>query len=175
MTRINCPYCGKETESRVPSAAQTKPIKTVCRHCHRPIAVYAREADMQMHVDRSIRAVTVLQGDFLNEKVYLEVVESDLADPQILPVPVGDSVLGRHNKNSTADLQVLTDDVDLGRNQARIQLTEKGTLTVADFGSNAGTYVNGLLLQPQDRMRLEDGDVLMMGSTTIIVHLDLEE
>ena len=38
-----------------------------------------------------------------------------------------------------------------------------------DAGSSKGTYVNGEPLQPGERRRLEDGDVITMGHTSVIV------
>ena len=172
MMKITCPYCGETTSTQAPSISQAKALKTVCAHCHKPIAVYSQQAAMQMHHDRSIRAVLMESSDLDNQGVYLEVVESDLADSQILPVPLGESVLGRYNKNSRAELQVLTDDVDFGRNQARLWLTKKGNMTISDNDSIVGTYVNGTLLASGDRVTLHDGDVLTMGATVLIVHLD---
>ncbi len=169
--KIACPYCAKDIEIIPPNVVKAKAEKVVCPHCHRPIAVYASQATLQMHRDRAVKAVAVSLHDFSEQDPYLEIVESRLADSQRLPIPIGESVLGRFTPNSKAEIQVLTDDIDLGRNHARLWLTKKGSLSVADNDSVSGTYVNGQPLAPTDKVRLWDGDVLTLGATTFIVHL----
>ena len=84
-------------------------------------------------------------------------------------------MIGQHNPDSDTDLQILTGDLDLARNHALLWLKKDGTLFVQDNASRSGTFVNGIRLQKGDWMRLNPGDVLLLGATTCIVHLPEDE
>lgn len=166
--RINCPYCGTELEVQMLVGEQER---MVCDACKRPIMLYKSEAATLRHQDRSTRAVS-LEGELFSEdQVYLEFVETHFAQPQYIQIPEGRHLLGRYNPRSEVALQVLTDDPSIDRQHSWISLNKKGWLEIEDNDSMTGTFVNGLELNPGERRRLEDGDVLILGATTAIVHL----
>lgn len=69
-------------------------------------------------------------------------------------------VLGR----AAPDVPVLAADDDISREHARVATAADGRLEVSDLGSRNGTYVNDVRV---DRRRLEPGDSLRLGSTTL--------
>lgn len=170
MKQIECPYCGIELEALLPNYEYDGAIKRICDTCHHPIAIYTSEAKMNMHEDHSVRAVFVSPYVYVSKEIYLEVPESPLARYQEIDIPIGVSTLGRHNKSSDATLQILTDDLDMGRHHAKIHLSKKGKLILEDLGTTLGCYVNGDRLNKGDKRILEDGDVLTLGSTIAILH-----
>lgn len=166
--KINCPYCEAELQVKIPDGEHDR---IVCEVCKRPIMLYRTEAASLRHQDRSTRAVS-LEGELFSEdQVYLEFVETHFAKPQNIQIPEGRSLLGRYNPRSTARLQVLTDDPSIDRQHAWISLNKKGWVEIEDNDSMTGTFVNGLELDPGERRRLDDGDVLTFGATTAIIHL----
>ncbi|MCI6278312.1 MAG: FHA domain-containing protein [Bacteroidales bacterium] len=171
---IICPYCGSEITVPTPLASQERGLMAVCEKCHRPIAVYPGFTFMQLHEDRSIKAVAVEVKKYV-EGVCLEVMESPLTRHQEIQLPEGKSMIGQHNADSDTDLQILTGDLDLARNHAILWLKKDGTLLVQDNASRSGTFVNGIRLKKGDWMRLNPGDVLLLGATTCIVHLPEDE
>ena len=171
---ITCPYCASEIEVPTPLASQEKGLYAVCDRCHKPIMVYPGYTYLQMHEDRSIKAVAVEVRKYV-EGICIEVMESPLARRQEIQIPEGKSMVGKQNAHSDTDLQILTDDLDLLRNHATLWLKKDGALMIQDNASKAGTFVNGDRLSKGDWRRLNPGDVLTLGATTCIVHLPEED
>lgn len=171
---ITCPYCASEIQVPTPLASQERGLHTVCGKCHKPIVVYPNFTYLQLHEDRSIKAVAVEVRKFV-EGVFIEVMESPCNRHQEIQIPEGKAMLGKQNADSDTDLQILTDDLDLARNHATLWLKKDGSLMVQDNASRTGTFVNGDRLKKGDWRRLNPGDVLLLGATTCIVHLPEDE
>lgn len=100
--------------------------------------------------------------------------EPDLARPwlegqagETYPLHVGINTVGR----DSAD--VLVADKTVSRLHARLELSERGSLTVEDLGSTNGTQVSDMALMPNAPRSLADGDRLRFGSISVNVHLPL--
>lgn len=172
---VTCPYCGATTPAAVPEEECEQAEKASCNKCHKPFAVYSSEARMRQHEDRSVKAVCVDEKDYLNEGYYLEFLENEHAHPQDIKIPLGVSVLGRYNKDSSADLQLFTADIDMERQHAKLTLKDNGRCYISDNNSNGGVFVNGIRLKKRELLLLNIGDIIALGSSTAIVHLPEDE
>ncbi len=172
--KARCPYCRTQIEVIVPSPRVHNAEVNFCTSCRKPIAVYSCRANMLQHSDRSVKAIAVENPANRNTEPWLEIVENIFTIPQEMPVPVGVSILGRHNKDSTADLRVFTSDPSMSRHHLKV-IRKGDTLTVQDFESNTGTFVNGKILSRGEMVALRDGDVLTLGALSIIVHLPMTD
>ncbi|MCA9516727.1 MAG: AgmX/PglI C-terminal domain-containing protein [Myxococcales bacterium] len=70
-------------------------------------------------------------------------------------------------KLSTSNLRI--DDINVSRKHAVIEQRENGEWRITDLGSTNGTILAGKRIVQAD---LKDGDRLVLGTTTLIVHLD---
>jgi hypothetical protein len=70
-------------------------------------------------------------------------------------------------KLSTSTLRV--DDVNVSRKHAVVEQREDGSWRITDLGSTNGTLIRGERIT---QCELHDGDRLVLGTTTIVVHLD---
>ncbi|MCB9729482.1 MAG: AgmX/PglI C-terminal domain-containing protein [Deltaproteobacteria bacterium] len=70
-------------------------------------------------------------------------------------------------KLSTSNLRL--DDINVSRKHAVIERRENGEWRVTDLGSTNGVTVNG---QRITQVALTDGDRVLIGNTTLVVHLD---
>ncbi len=70
-------------------------------------------------------------------------------------------------KLSTSNLRL--DDINVSRKHAVIERRENGEWRVTDLGSTNGVNVNG---QRVTQLALTDGDRVLIGNTTLVVHLD---
>lgn len=172
---VTCPYCGASTLAIAPDEGSEQAEKNSCNTCHKPFAVYSSEARMRQHEDRSVRAISVDDKEYINEGYYLEFLENEYAHPQDIKIPLGTSILGRYNKDSSAELQLFSSDIDMERQHARLLLKDNGRCYISDNESNGGVYVNGSKLKKKELHLLNTGDVITLGSTTAIVHLPEEE
>ena len=167
---VTCPYCEAQIEVPTPLIDQESGLHAVCSSCHKPLVVYPSHTLLQLHEDRSIKAVAVEVRKYA-EGVLLEVMESPYSRHQELRVPEGKSMIGKQNPDSSTEIQILTDDLDLMRNHAELWYKKDGTLMIRDRAERGTTFVNGDKLGKGDWKRLNPGDVLVLGSTSLIAHL----
>ena len=82
------------------------------------------------------------------------------------------SIIGREARTSTADIQIPTNDLYMGRQHAvitRTSDTPNGYMfTISDYSSKNGLKVDGKLVCGDMQMPLSDGSCIKMGNTTLI-------
>lgn len=73
-------------------------------------------------------------------------------------------------KLSSSHLRI--DDESVSRMHAVIEVTGPGEISIIDLGSTKGTIVNG---QKVNKARLQDGDIILLGDTKIVLSVGEEE
>ncbi|MDO4771599.1 FHA domain-containing protein [Porphyromonas sp.] len=174
MEKTKCPYCRSNIEVAVPSVKDHGAELNLCSKCHKPIAVYSCRANSMQHTDRSVKAIVVTPTIDQDTDPWLEIVENQFTLQQDYPIPMGTSILGRQNKDSSADIQVFSADPSMSRNHIKIS-RRKHVISIQDYESNTGTFINGRLLGRGEQAHLKDGDVLSLGALSIIVHMPNQE
>ena len=110
-----------------------------------------------------------------NAEAYgsLVVVENVFHYKQILPLKPGDNVIGRYVKGTSISTPIETNDpsVDTKHCIINVKKDKKGKLvyTLRDAPSNTGTFYMNDILTDYDRVRLEDGAIITIGATTLIL------
>ena len=110
----------------------------------------------------------------------LIVIENVFHYKQVLPLQMGNNVIGRYQKGNPANCTFETVDpsVDLNHCTINVSRDKKGGLryTLFDNNSNTGTFVGDVELQPRERRIIEDGTLFTLGATSIILRTaDSEE
>ena len=110
----------------------------------------------------------------------LIVIENVFHYKQVLPLQMGNNVIGRYQKGNPANCTFETVDpsVDLNHCTINVSRDKKGGLryTLFDNNSNTGTFVGDVELQPRERRLIEDGTLFTLGATSIILRTaDSEE
>jgi DNA-directed RNA polymerase subunit M/transcription elongation factor TFIIS len=108
------------------------------------------------------------------------VIENVFHYKQIIPLRMGDNVIGRYQKGNPINTAFETVDpsVDLNHCTLTVSRDKRGNLryTLADNNSNTGTFVGDVELQPRERRIIEDGTLFTLGATSIILRTaDSEE
>ena len=83
-----------------------------------------------------------------------------------LPVPEGDTVIGRN----AGKAQIVVSSAAVSGAHARIS-AYRGSCSVTDLNSTNGTYINGVKLEPNIRAELRDGDYLSLGAEILEFHM----
>lgn len=110
-----------------------------------------------------------------NAEAYgsIVVVENVFHYKQILPLKPGDNVIGRYVKGTSISTPIETNDpsVDTKHCIINVKKDKKGKLvyTLRDAPSNTGTFYMNDILTDYDRVRLEDGAIITIGATTLIL------
>ena len=101
-------------------------------------------------------------------------VENVFGFRQEHPLHLGDNIIGRRNKGDEIDIAIETNDPSMDRRHCilNIKRTKNGTLkySIRDNDSITGTFVMNEILGPKDRMFIEDGSIITLGATTLILH-----
>ena len=108
------------------------------------------------------------------------VIENMFHYKQVIPLRMGDNVIGRHQKGNPINTPFETVDpsVDLNHCTITVSRDKKGALryTLKDNNSNTGTFVDNVELTPRERRIITDGTLFTIGATSIILRAsDSEE
>ena len=102
------------------------------------------------------------------------VIENVFHYKQVIPLHMGDNVIGRYQKGNPINTPFETVDpsVDLNHCTITVSRDKRGQLryTLADNNSNTGTFVGDIELKPRERRIIEDGTLFTLGATSIILH-----
>lgn len=101
------------------------------------------------------------------------VIENVFHYKQVIPLQMGNNVIGRYQKGNPANTTFETVDpsVDLNHCTVTVSRNKKGRLryTLSDNNSNTGTFVDNVELEPRERRIIEDGTLFTLGATSIIL------
>lgn len=102
------------------------------------------------------------------------IIENMFHYKQVIPLHMGDNVIGRYQKGNPANCAFETVDpsVDLNHCTIIVGRNKQGTLkyTLKDNNSNTGTFVDNVELTPKERRIIADGTLFTIGATSIILH-----
>ena len=97
-----------------------------------------------------------------------------LCDKQVIPLSEGDNMFGRYNKGTVISHPIETSDPSMDRRHCIINV-KRGyngelTYTIRDNQSVTGTFVMNRILGNRERLLIEDGAIITLGATTLILH-----
>ena len=102
------------------------------------------------------------------------VIENVFHYKQVLPLHMGDNVIGRYQRGNPVSTPFETVDpsVDLNHCTINVSRDKRGQLryTLSDNNSNTGTFVGDVELKPRERRIIEDDTLFTLGATSIILH-----
>ena len=114
-------------------------------------------------------------GEQANEKGFgsIVVIENCFHYKQVIPLKMGDNVIGRYQKGNRINTPFETVDpsVDLTHCAITVSRNKKGRLqyVLRDLNSNTGTFVDNVELKQGERRNIEDGCLFTLGATSIIL------
>ena len=101
------------------------------------------------------------------------VVENKFAFKQIIPLELGDNEFGRYLKGTNINKPIETSDpsIDTFHCVIRVEQNAQGQLKyiLRDAPSDTGTFYMNQILKDTDRINLEDGAIITIGATTLIL------
>ena len=101
------------------------------------------------------------------------VIENVFHYKQVIPLQMGDNVIGRYQKGNPINTPFETVDpsVDLNHCTINISRDKQGRLryTLSDNNSNTGTFVDNEILGDRERRIIYDGTLFTIGATSIIL------
>ena len=110
---------------------------------------------------------------------YLSVIENALHFRQKIMLHKGENRIGRFVRGTSANAAIRTVDPSVDTTHCRIDVTVDGNgnphFMLSDGPSGTGTFLKNEILKPKDRVSIEDGAVITIGATTMILRTSDEE
>ena len=101
------------------------------------------------------------------------VVENQFAFKQIIPLDLGDNEFGRYVKGTNINKPIETCDPSVDTFHCAIKVEKKKNggyrYILRDAPSETGTFYMNDILKDVDRVYLEDGAIITIGATTLIL------
>ncbi|MCQ2206141.1 MAG: FHA domain-containing protein [Bacteroidaceae bacterium] len=164
MKRIHCPKCD---ESILFDNEQYTPGRTLVFECP------ACRKQFRLRIKPAASSETN-EAEEPERQAYAAVIviENAFHLKQEIPLYEGDNVIGRHVPGTNANAAFKTVDPSVDTTHCIINVALRGgspTLTLRDAPSNTGTFIGDHLLRLKERVTLQDGDVITIGATSLIV------
>ena len=173
MKRVRCPKCDHFILFDETQYTEGQSLVFVCDNCQKQFSI--RLGVSKLHAtqreENQSSAPTEEESATFG---FISVVENAFAYHQVIPLKMGDNLIGRRNKGTEVDIPIETNDPSMDRRHCYINVrqTKLGDIafTLRDNNSNCGTFLNNDILSPKDRIRIYDGAIITLGATTIILH-----
>lgn len=169
MKRVRCPKCDNYIVFDETKYEDGQQLVFECGDCHRKFSIRIGTSKL-----RKTQKEENEEEETRNEEFgSIVVVENVFHFKQIIPLDMGDNVFGRYVKGTNINKPIETVDpsVDTKHCIIRVQRNKKGELQyiLRDAPSNTGTFFMNEILRDQDRIRLDEGSIITIGATTLIL------
>lgn len=169
MKRVRCPKCDEYIIFDETKYQDGQQLVFECAQC-------GKQFGIRMGVSKIRKAQKDENPDELaNEHGYgsIVVIENVFHYKQVLPLRLGDNVIGRYMKGSKTNTPIETNDPSIDINHCTINVSKdkRGKLkyVLRDGPSYTGTFVDNVILGDKERRVIGDGTLFTIGATSIIL------
>ena len=166
MKRVRCPKCDNFITFDETKYEAGQSLVFVCPNCNKQFGIRMgvsklRETRKEEKIDEQANEHGV--GSIV-------VIENVFAYKQVIPLQMGDNVIGRYMKNSGINCPIETVDPSVDMNHCVINVSrdKKGRLkyVLRDGPSYTGTFVDNEILGDRERRVIEDGTLFTITDYT---------
>ena len=176
MKRVRCPKCDHFIQFDETKYADGQSLVFVCDNCQKQFGIrigVSKLRALQKEENKGI-ASALSEEQQAENAGHVVAVENVFGFRQEHPLHLGDNIIGRRNKGDEIDIPVETNDPSMDRRHCilNVKRGKSGNLiyTLRDNDSITGTFLMNEILSPKDRIRIEDGAIITLGATTLILH-----
>lgn len=175
MKRILCPKCENYLTFDETKYTEGQSLVFVCEHCGKQFSIRIGKTKLKSKNKNEVLDEHVHKGEFGS----IVVIENVFGYKQVLPLTLGDNVIGRRCVGTVINTPIESGDMSMDRKHCvvNIKRNKKGSLiyTLRDFPSLTGTFHMNQILGDKDRIILKDGAIVTIGATTFILRCAEEE
>ena len=162
MKRVRCPKCDYDLTFDETRYAEGQTLVFQCPQCQRQFGVRINVPSQEQKPQEE------------EDCGALIVIENVFHYKQTLPLHLGDNVIGRYVQGTSINLPIETTDpsVDTTHCIINVRCNRQGEFiyTLRDASTDGtGTCVGTTLLRANDRLRIDDGTIINIGATTLIL------
>ena len=158
MKRVLCPKCDNYITFDETKYTEGQSLVFVCDHCKKQFSIRIGKSKLKATRKEEILDEQANKEDFGS----IVVVENVFGYKQVLPLMEGDNLIGRRSKGTEVDIPIETSDPSMDRRHCIIN-------TLRDNDSITGTFLMNEILGNKDRIRIEEGAIITLGATTLIL------
>ena len=177
MKKVRCPKCNSYTVFDETRYQPGQRLVFVCSECKKQFAIKIPASPVSSPEEEGRKESLPPRGEVWRGASII-VVENAFHYRQEIPLEMGDNVFGRyvHGTNINKPIETVDPSVDTRHCIIRVQRGKDGQLQyiLRDAPSGTGTFYMNEILRDQDRIRLQDGSVITIGATTLILKLSEE-
>lgn len=175
MKRVRCPKCDNYITFDESRYEDGQSLVFECDVCRKQFAIRIGKSKLKATQKEEV----VDENEHSDAYGSIVVVENVFHYKQVLPLKLGDNVIGRYVKGTSISTPIETVDpsVDTKHCIINVKKNKQGKLiyTLRDAPSNTGTFYMNDILTDYDRVRIEDGAIVTIGATTLILRVANEE
>lgn len=173
MKRIRCPKCDEAIQFDETNYEPGRILVFVCPACNKQFKIRMPQPKLADDMEDEEPEEPV--------RGKLVVIENAFHFKQEIPLYAGENVVGRYVKGTKANAAIKTVDPSIDTTHCivtvRVKPNGQVQFILRDAPSNTGTFLQNEILGDKDRVVIDDGDIITIGATTLILrtHLDEEE
>ena len=169
MKRVRCPKCDNYITFDETQYASGKSLVFQCSACGKEFGIRIGVSKL-----RNTQKDEVLDEQ-TNAQKYgsIVVIENVFHYKQVIPLCMGDNIIGRYMKNSGINCPIETRDpsIDMTHCTINVRRDKRGALIyiLRDGPSYTGTFVGNDILGDRERRIITDGTLFTIGATSIVL------
>jgi len=174
MKRVRCPKCDNHITFDETKYVAGQSLVFQCPDCGKQFGIrigVSKLRDTQKEENKADTSQQIAESAFGS----IVIIENVFHYKQVIPLQMGDNVIGRYQKGNPVNTPFETVDpsVDLNHCTITVGRDKRGNLryTLRDNNSNTGTFVDNVELAQGERRIIEDGTLFTIGATSIILKL----
>ena len=175
MKRVRCPKCDHYIVFDETKYAAGQSLVFQCDQCGKQFGIRMGASKLRDTQKEESKNLDQQQTTSDFEYGCLVVIENVFHYKQVLPLQMGDNVIGRYQKGNPVNTPIETVDpsVDLNHCVVNVSRDKRGDLkyTLSDNNSNTGTFVDQVEIKPREKRVIYDGTLFTIGATSIILKL----
>lgn len=169
MKRVRCPKCDTYIVFDETQYSEGQSLVFVCSGCKKEFKIRIGKSKLTgIHQERQID-----EQQYSKNYGSIIVVENQFAFKQIIPLNLGDNEFGRYVKGTNINKPIETCDPSVDTFHCAIKVEKKKNggyrYILRDAPSETGTFYMNDILKDVDRVYLEDGAIITIGATTLIL------
>lgn len=176
MKRVRCPKCDNYITFDETKYVAGQSLVFKCDQCGKEFGIRIGVSKLRNTQKQENAEMTADSGERSTEEApcgSIVVIENVFHYKQVIPLRMGDNIIGRYQKGNPINTPFETVDpsVDLNHCTITVSRDKRGQLryTLSDNNSNTGTFVDNVELTPRERRIIEDGTLFTLGATSILL------
>ncbi len=169
MKRVRCPKCDQYITFDETKYTEGQNLIFQCPDCGKQFGIRIGVSKLRE------RQKDEKPDEQANEKGFgsIVVIENVFHYKQVIPLQLGDNVIGRYQKGNPINTPIETVDPSVDNTHCVINVSydKKGQLkyVLRDGPSNTGTFVDNDILRDNERRVIYEGTLFTIGATSIIL------